>query len=380
MIDIQTLLIELKDLLKQRILLKGGQGSGGWGHDGRLGKHGGSKAGSAGLSKISANKKVPVHVRKLLAKRVSDAKKPGRGARKVREKLATVEKRIVVRNEHKINKLVSEKEVIGDEIDKLFGKQSAIDNLVSMGKLSFDESEKRQDKVIEQIRKQFARRTEINDEISSLSGISRIRKKQRELIYAKEGPANLNIKFKTKFKKGRLGRTQIGIDEFSKMIGKGTVLDDMSIEIKGAGKQRSYHQDGNIALGTQAGSKTVIHELGHVLEFRSREHGRTDKDDVSIHATNFLHERTRGDKARKLNDIKTDEPYLDARRFDDHEIAKPDKFFDPYVGKIYAHGMTEIISMGIEEMWSNPAKFAKEDPEYFDFIYTTLEGARTYQR
>ena len=45
-------------------------------------------------------------------------------------------------------------------------------------------------------------------------------------------------------------------------------------------------------------------------------------------------------------------------------------------GKKYGGGGTEIISMGLEQLWDNPSKFAKEDPEYFNFMLVTLENAR----
>lgn len=372
--SIQTLLTELEDLLKQRILLKGGQGSGGWGHDGRLGKHGGSKAGSAGLSKISANKRVPPRVRKLLAKRVSDTKKPGIRARKVREKLVMVEEKTKARYGKKEKRLNAEKEVLGEKINKLLEKQMAIDSQVSHGKLSFEEGEKRQDKLIERTKKHFARRAAINDEIYGAKIRSSTLQKQRELLYAKEGPAELNIKFKTKFSKKRKERTQEGIDEFAKMIGKGTVLDDMSIEIRGGGKQRSFcESDLKIALSTSAGQKIVVHELGHALDFGTWHNSKGDRDNVNKHALAFLEKRTAGETAKKLKDLTDNSGYAN------DEIAKPDKFSDPYTGKIYKGVTSEIISTGFEQMWSNPAKFAKDDPDFFDFIFTTLEGARTYQ-
>lgn len=65
------------------------------------------------------------------------------------------------------------------------------------------------------------------------------------------------------------------------------------------------------------------------------------------------------------------------RNYKASEMAKPDDFDSPYTGRIYKRsGDTEIISMGLEQMFNNPAKFARDDPDYFDFIFTTLENAR----
>ena len=35
---------------------------------------------------------------------------------------------------------------------------------------------------------------------------------------------------------------------------------------------------------------------------------------------------------------------------------------------------TEIISMGMQEMWHDPVGFATKDPDYFDFIIDLLRG------
>lgn len=129
-----NLIIELKHILYLRS--KGGQGSGGWGHDGRLGKHGGSKAGSAGLSKIGAKPGGMISRRRKLAKRVSDAKKPGIQSRKVRERLATVDRRVMARNKKKVTKLLVEKDVLGEKISAILGKQISTHMLVDSQKIS----------------------------------------------------------------------------------------------------------------------------------------------------------------------------------------------------------------------------------------------------
>jgi hypothetical protein len=61
------------------------------------------------------------------------------------------------------------------------------------------------------------------------------------------------------------------------------------------------------------------------------------------------------------------------------EMAKPDSFIDPYVGKVYRDRdgsikWTEIVSMGIEAMWTDPAKFANDDPEHFDLIWKLMRS------
>ena len=80
------------------------------------------------------------------------------------------------------------------------------------------------------------------------------------------------------------------------------------------------------------------------------------------------------------------------------ELTFKDKFRNPYAGKVYpAEGqltaenvreaaaafakgdftkvrMTELVSMGMEELYLNPVKFAEQDREFFDFIIALLRG------
>ena len=41
----------------------------------------------------------------------------------------------------------------------------------------------------------------------------------------------------------------------------------------------------------------------------------------------------------------------------------------------YKGGETEVISMGLDQMYSDPVGFAKNDPEYFALIHGILSGS-----
>jgi len=81
-----------------------------------------------------------------------------------------------------------------------------------------------------------------------------------------------------------------------------------------------------------------------------------------------VEKRTGGEIARKLKNIEPNLGYAPS------EIARPDKFLSPYMGKIYRDGSTEILSMGLQMFYQNPIKLAREDPDYFDFILTVIRG------
>lgn len=345
----------------------------GWGHSGRKGKRGGSKAGSGGLSKIGANPKMHPYKRKKLAKKVTEEKRLIRKARATRMKVLAVQDRAT----KQLTRLEKERKEVYAAYAPFKEKMVRLIDRVGEGKISMADY-KKEDVAL---KKESAKTTKgIADfhtkENKILEGVIQ---KQRKLLYAKEGPANIKIAYWGTFDDASKKRFQQGVDEFSKIVGRGTALDTIgTIPILDAPTGRSSVTEGTVRLSKAAGVRTTIHEFSHVLENASKNMHIDDTDHVHKQASDFLEMHTRGEKAQKITDIKTGDPSLDARRFNDSELVKPDKFSDPYTGKIYERGSTEIISMGVEKMWSDPAKFAKDDPEYFDFIYTTLEGARTY--
>lgn len=169
-----------------------------------------------------------------------------------------------------------------------------------------------------------------------------------------EIPSLVKTKQVTRFGARRREGVEAGIGIFRQLVGTGT-LDDAIVEIRGCGRRRPYHSNGDIWLSTGARERATIHELGHALEYHDPE--------VHRKALEFLRERTAGEEARWLGD-----------EYDRRERTRKDKFLSPYMGKDYGERATEIVSMGIEYMYAETTKLAKEDPEYFDFMYNLLRG------
>ena len=46
-----------------------------------------------------------------------------------------------------------------------------------------------------------------------------------------------------------------------------------------------------------------------------------------------------------------------------------------YTGKDYGDHATEILSMGMEQLYKNPAHFARTDPEFCKFVLGILDGS-----
>lgn len=121
-----------------------------------------------------------------------------------------------------------------------------------------------------------------------------------------------------------------------------------------------FGEANSINMGSSDHGRVVAHELGHLLEYNTPE--------IHAAAMRFLAERTKGETLERLSVITGDSSYKD------HEVARKDKFISPYMGKDYGASASEIVSMGLEYMHSDPLRLAREDPDYFDFMYDLLRG------
>jgi hypothetical protein len=118
------------------------------------------------------------------------------------------------------------------------------------------------------------------------------------------------------------------------------------------------------AAGRRREIETAVHELGHVVEFH--------KPAVRELAKQFLDHRCGDEPVKKLTDL------FPAANYGDDEVGRRDGFAKVfgadayYVGKHYGSGSTEVVSMGLEQLYRDPAKFAEKDPEYFAFVCHVL--------
>ena len=133
---------------------------------------------------------------------------------------------------------------------------------------------------------------------------------------------------------------------------------------------RAKHSGSTIYISAKEDIGTAIHETMHHLEEHS--------DHVLMNSLAFATSRTQGDKQESLKRLTG----LSYRR---DEVCKKDNFFNPYCGKLYdVYGgrdktfknayASEVMSMGIQELFTNPKEFAKNDREYFDFVVANLQG------
>jgi hypothetical protein len=108
------------------------------------------------------------------------------------------------------------------------------------------------------------------------------------------------------------------------------------------------------------GASTVAHEWAHKLEHENPLLYRRAKA--------FLETRTRGGRGQRLNEM------APAAGYGDDEVAIPDKFVNPYMGKLYSDA-TEITSIGVQSLFANHGdELLASDPEYFYFILGQMAG------
>jgi hypothetical protein len=150
-------------------------------------------------------------------------------------------------------------------------------------------------------------------------------------------------------------------------------------EIKLAGRSRTAYQHApeslaiigripTVRVGSTRDPGAIAHELAHAVELSAPK--------VYDAAKEFSEHRFGAEPFRPLRDVfpGLGYGYNETGRKDDFE-----KLFGSsawYVGKQYApYQATEVVSMGAEALWKDPAKMAAVDPEYFKFIVGTLSGS-----
>lgn len=143
---------------------------------------------------------------------------------------------------------------------------------------------------------------------------------------------------------------------------------------------RAYYtdRDRRVNLNGQESADVVVHEFGHAVEHQWPK--------ILQLSAEFLDHRVAGETIRRLVDI------FPRRGYWKHERGRKDRFglaFDSdaadawYCGKEYrrkdrdpkTRWGTEILSMGVQKLMTDPVKFARMDPEYCAYVLGILDGS-----
>lgn len=108
------------------------------------------------------------------------------------------------------------------------------------------------------------------------------------------------------------------------------------------------------------GKQTIWHEMGHAIEHENLE--------IAKAAKSFVESRSSSDRPKPLNDL------VKGAKYGEHELAYPDSFIHPYVGRAYPTDSTEVVSVGMEHFTDGQSmsKLYSADPEHFHFILGVL--------
>jgi hypothetical protein len=165
------------------------------------------------------------------------------------------------------------------------------------------------------------------------------------------------------------------------MVASDVIADGVPLNYENKRTSRGSQWGTGYNLSPGAEVKDHLHETGHWLE----EHN----ENLHAQAVAFLRYRNQGEDyvrmsaARKRTQAKRkaaglSTSHLYSRGFKASEIAASDAWRDPYAGKKYGRDYyaTEVLSMGLQWLYSDPVNFAIEDPEHFNYTIAMIAGAK----
>lgn len=147
---------------------------------------------------------------------------------------------------------------------------------------------------------------------------------------------------------------------------------------------RAYCTGSKVVASPHCSASTYAHELGHVIENSSpdileaaiafREHRCKDSDDIKMSDAIPTGGYSSEEVGNRDNFSKVSYGvYADSISFRDPDANAY------YTGKVYRDfnkiRATEIVSVGMQMLHDSPAAFAREDPEYFDFMVGIVTGS-----
>lgn len=146
--------------------------------------------------------------------------------------------------------------------------------------------------------------------------------------------------------------------EFHRLTGGRLVR--ISFETKGGQRAAAQPTTGVVYVAGTFDKRILFHELSHVLE---------DDERTRAIANRFIDQRT-GRSEDGKNKVVSLATLSGNPRYKRDEVAYKDSFIDPYVGKYYKGGITEVFSMGMQ-YFSSPESMAilcEKDHDHFNFM------------
>jgi hypothetical protein len=182
-----------------------------------------------------------------------------------------------------------------------------------------------------------------------------------------------------------MAKTRKAIDDatawLSRVVEQGGGPAVLEAKIGAGDAYRAHWDEGgrdgyNMQVKVGESPDVVVHEFGHALDARLR----LEKSQVVERSREYLMSRVDPSKPKfKLRDRYPGSAYEDweecfeadfARAFDRGSRSSGD-----YTARDYGNRATEVLSMGLQELYRDPAGFAARDPEYCKFVLGILDGS-----
>ena len=349
------------DIFRRRLselAILGGPGSGNYGHAGRPGKRGGSLPRNVAMSITTGygwrSRQIRAKRRGRIGEEVDDIRLALiERDKEIDAKIALLDSDIATTDtlfSHNFNQSVRASTELGNlarGFPELYPGQK--DHLTKVSEESLSKAREYE----QELNKLKEKKAELQAEQSGLV----------HEMFGIEHPlgAQIDSALAPLFSKDQIPKIEKGFDNFNSMVEDRAALGTKDgfwrqVYVGVSDTGRSYYDARSLRLTPGSGESATIHELGHWLE----------EMDPKAHqaATGFLKYRTAGEKSIPLDVL---EPY---KHYRSDELSRPDRFLEPYIGKIYQDGKsTEIISMGLEWLDKAPARLAQRDSEHFALMY-----------
>jgi len=158
----------------------------------------------------------------------------------------------------------------------------------------------------------------------------------------------------------KLNKSQYKIDDLRRDMATiyrllGGKLGPVEFILEGRGQRAHAKGRFQVSVNGDFNKETLFHEVGHLVEHWDSAFQKACEQ--------FIEGRATG-KPKRLSVLTGQKGY----RTD--EIAYPDSFIHPYVGKIYQGGSSEVFSMCLQQLVA-PAKLVElmaKDPEHFNIL------------
>jgi hypothetical protein len=152
---------------------------------------------------------------------------------------------------------------------------------------------------------------------------------------------------------------------------------------------RAYAQpnSSSVYLSPRDKIDTHVHEIGHVLETRAQERSAVGNYGVGAQFRDYRVQKVRqregeSTDAQKRAALTYLQDLFPSSSFDKSERSYLDEFDKAfsrreawYVGKVYPdQSVSEVVSMGLENLYRDPTNLARRDPEYAKFLLGVLDG------